>query len=358
LNLTSNLRPSSQAINYGSASELYFSQHDVMRDLALYLASRDSIVCRKRLLMPRKEDKLPGKWELFKNQAFDAQIVSIHTGAMEESQWREMNFGETEALVLLFSAGQYFLPSFVSSMRTLKVLLVFNYGSKRATINGLSALSSLTKLKTIRFERLIVPPLQEYSEVLQKLHKLSLSLCEGVGIMSRFNSAQSSLKFPIMLHFNLDHCCDLEELPPGICDMSSVENWSITNCHLLQKLPDDMGKLCSLRMLRLSACLGLKELPDSIGKLGKLEYLDISLCECLKELPEEIGQLKKLQVLDMRECSRLRKLPKSVEGLKSLKHVICDEKIGQQWLRVKNSVLKELRVEIVDAHFSLDWLDG
>jgi hypothetical protein len=70
----------SQAINYGSASELYFSQHDVMRDLALYLASQGSIVRRKRLLMPKKEDSFPGKWELLKDQVFDAQIVSIHTG--------------------------------------------------------------------------------------------------------------------------------------------------------------------------------------------------------------------------------------------------------------------------------------
>jgi hypothetical protein len=66
----------SQAINYGSASELYFSQHDVMRDLALYLASRGSIVRRKTLLMPKKEDSLPGKWKLLKDQVFDAQIVS------------------------------------------------------------------------------------------------------------------------------------------------------------------------------------------------------------------------------------------------------------------------------------------
>lgn len=360
LNLTSNLR--SCAINYGSTSELYFSQHDVMRDLALYLASRDWIVNRKRLFMPKKEDGLPGKWELLKDQAFNAQVVSIHTGEMQEDQWCEMNFRQAEALILNFSAGSYFLPSFLSSMTKLKVLIVLNYGSKRATVNGLPWPSSLPQLKTIRLERLNVPSLQEQSKLFQNLEKLSLSLCEGLGNMSRFNTTQSSLKLslklPIMLDFNLDHCCDLDELPSNICDMSSVVNWSITNCHLLQKLPDDMEKLSSLRMLRLSACLGLKELPASIGKLGKLEYLDISLCECLKELPEEIGQLKKLQVLDMRECSRLRKLPKSVEGMKSLRHVICDEKIGQQWLRVKSSVLNELKVEIVDAHFSLDWLDG
>eukprot|EP00253_Pinus_taeda_P021724 PITA_21724 len=357
LNLTnSNLR--SQAINYGSASELYFSQHDVMRDLALYLASRGSIARRKRLLMPKKEDSLPAKWELLKDQAFDAQIVSIHTGAMEDEQWCEMHFSQAEALVLVFSASKYFLPSFLSFMRKLKVLIVFNYGNKKATVNGLPALSLLTQVKAIHLEKLNVPPLQEHSKVLQNLEKISLRLCEGLGNMSRFNNSQSSLKLPIMQDFNLDHCCDLEELPPGICDTSSVEKWSITSCHLLQKLPDDLGKLGSLRMLSVSACLGLKELPASIGKLGKLEYLDISLCECLKELPEEIGQLKKLEELDMRECSRLRKLPKSVGRLKYLKHVICDEKIGQQWMRFKSSAIPELRVEVVDAHFSLDWLDA
>jgi len=70
----------SQAINYGSASELYFSQHDVMRALALYLASQDIIVCRKMFLMPKKEENFPMKWELLKDLVFDAQIVSIHTG--------------------------------------------------------------------------------------------------------------------------------------------------------------------------------------------------------------------------------------------------------------------------------------
>jgi len=291
------------------------------------------------------------------DQAFEAQIVSIHTGSMEENQWYDMNFSEAEVLLLFFSASQYFLPSFLSSMTKLKVLIVFNYGSKRATVNGLPLLSSLTKVKTIRLEKLTVPPLQEQSKVLQNLEKLSLSLCEGLGDMSSFNHTQSSLKFSAMLDFNLDRCCDLEKLPPGFCDMSSVQKWSITNCHLLQKLPDDLGKLDSLRMLRVSACVSLKELPASIGKLGKLEYLDISLCECLKELPEEIGQLRKLEELNMTECSRLRKLPKSVGGMRSLKHVICDEKIGQQWNRVKSSFMMKVIVEVAEAHFSLDWLN-
>lgn len=68
--------------------------------------------------------------------------------------------------------------------------------------------------------------------------------------MSGFNNNQSSIKLPIMLDFNLEHFCDLEEMPPRICDTSSVVNWTITNCHFLRKLPDDLGNLNSLRMLR------------------------------------------------------------------------------------------------------------
>ena len=97
---------------------------------------------------------------------------------MEDDQWCEMNFGEAEALVLLFSATKYFLPSFLSYMKKLKVLIVFNYGYKKATVNGLLALSSLTQLKTIHLEKLNVPPLQEHSKVLQNLQKISLRLCE------------------------------------------------------------------------------------------------------------------------------------------------------------------------------------
>ncbi|GLJ20472.1 hypothetical protein SUGI_0372430 [Cryptomeria japonica] len=184
--------------------------------------------------------------------------------------------------------------------------------SKRVTIEGLDALSSLTQLRSVRLEKLDVPTILEQIKVIQKLDKLSLSLCEGFGNISTFSNTN-------LQEFNLDHCSDLEEWPTDICP--------------------------------------LIELPASIGKLGLLEFLDISLCEGLKELPEEIGQLKQLKEFDMRECSRLRRLPKSVCELSSLKHVICDEKIGHLWLQVKASFVPDLRVEIVEPQFTLDWLD-
>ncbi|XP_057870987.2 putative disease resistance protein At5g47280 isoform X1 [Cryptomeria japonica] len=350
LNLVSS--PGSQAtISYGNASELYFSQHDVMRDLAIYLGNQDSIVHRKRLFMPRKELSLPGEWgEMLNDRPFNAQVVSIHTGSMVESQWYKMDFPEAEVLVLHFSASKYFLPPFVKTMKKLKFVMLCNLNSKRATVEGLDALSSLTQLRSVRLEKLEAPTVLEQIKAIQKLDKLSLCLCQGFGNISTFSNTN-------LQEFNLDHCSDLEEWPAEICCMPSAQVWSITNCHLVEKLPCDLGNLSSLRMLRLSALPALKEFPASIGKLGQLEFLDISVCEGLKELPEEIGQLKQLKEFDMRECSRLRRLPRSVCELSSLKYVICDEKIGHLWLQVKASFIPDLRVEIVEPQFTLDWLD-
>ncbi|GLJ19822.1 hypothetical protein SUGI_0359180 [Cryptomeria japonica] len=307
LNLTSNQRGSA-SISYRNASELYFSQHNVLRNLALYLGHQNNLVHNKRLVISRNDSNLLAKGELLGDRAFDTQILSILTGPMEENDWNDMTFPETESLLLHFTSTNYFLPPFLKSMKNLKVLMVSNCGAKKATVKGLDVLSSLAQLKSVRMEGLISPLAEKQSiEALQNLEKLSVSLCEGFGNISTFTKLQD---------FNLDHSSDLEELTPG-----------------------------------------LKELPASIGELAQLEYLDISVCEGLKELPKEVGQLKKLREIDMRECSRLTTLPATVCELSSLKLVTCDEKIGNQWLRAKNISIPELRVESVEAHFSLDWLE-
>lgn len=65
---------------YSSYSELYVTQHDVLRDLALHMGNREKLNRRKRLIMPKREDGLPKDWLRNKDGSFDAQIVSIHTG--------------------------------------------------------------------------------------------------------------------------------------------------------------------------------------------------------------------------------------------------------------------------------------
>ncbi|GLJ20004.1 hypothetical protein SUGI_0362740 [Cryptomeria japonica] len=325
------------AISYGNASELY-SEHNAMRRLALHLGCQDCVFHKKRLVMLWKEQNLSQKLELLNHGAHDVQLLSIHTGPMKENQWGDMIFPDTEALILLFTGTEYYLPPFLKSMKKLKFLMVSNCGRNKATVKGLDILSSLTQLRSLCLDRLIATPVQEESKFLPNLETLHLCSCEGFEDTSTFKSLK-------MRDFNLDHSSNLEKVPVSLCYMHSAQIWSITNCHLIQKLPPDLGNLTSLRMLRLSGLQGLKALPSSIGNLKRLECLDISLCVGLRELPEDIDQLKKLITFDMRGCSCLMMLPRGVDKLSSLELVICGHKIGKQWLRAKISI-PDLSVKI------------
>ncbi|XP_057873875.2 probable disease resistance protein At4g33300 [Cryptomeria japonica] len=334
---------------------------------------RDLVVGRKRLVIERNNFGSLEKWELLRDRASDAQILSILTGPMEKNGWYNMNFPETDALLLFFTSTEYFLPPFLKSMKNMKFLMISNCGNNKATMKGLSVLSSLTQLKSVWLEGLISPLGGKQSiEVLESIEKLSLSLCIGfnggkqsIEVLENIEKLSLSLyigfknipTFTRLQDLILDRNNNLEELPLGICNIPSILSLSITNCHQLQNLPYDFGNMSNLRMLRLSTLPCLKQIPASIGKLEQLEYLDISLCEGLKELPKEIGQLKKLRELDVRECSHLITLPWNVCELSSPKLVTCDETIGKQWLQAKNTSIADLRVEIVEAQFSLDWLD-
>jgi len=350
INLTGN--PGSGALEYRCASELCFSQHDVMRDLALRLASKDSIVNRKRLFMPRKEGNVPADWKTtLINQSSGAQFLSIHTGAMQEQAWCQIQFPEVEALALFFSAEQYCLPTFLQTMPKLKVLILYNYSSRRATLSGLPSFPSPVQIRSVHLNKLRVPPLYDNCRSWEMLEKLYVCLCEGLGNIGLLDRQVESLNFPKIKEINIDHCSDLKELPAKLCNLTSLQILSVTNCHLIQNFPDDLGRLSSLRVLRLSTCPTLLRLPPSICNLGKLEYLDISLCGYLKDLPSNFDQLSNLEMLDMRECSGLKKLHKI--KLKSLKRVrISDPEMEGEWLSIPN-----LTVDVVVERFSLDWLD-
>lgn len=65
---------------YSSYYEIYVSQHDVLRDLALHLSNQANVNDRRRLLMPKRDADLPKEWARNVDRPFKAQIVSVHTG--------------------------------------------------------------------------------------------------------------------------------------------------------------------------------------------------------------------------------------------------------------------------------------
>ncbi|KAH9288788.1 hypothetical protein KI387_032905 [Taxus chinensis] len=338
--------------SYGSFSEVYVVQHDVLRDLAIYLADNDKPVNKqKTMIMPRKEECIPRSWEKHSHQRFAAEIISIHTGSMNERQWPMMKFPKAQVLVLIITGNEYFLPPFLQTMAKLKVLIIISQTSIDTKLEGMSVLTSLAQLKSVLLERLTLPSFERYTQCLTNLKKFSLSLCKGVDI-------DVCSKFPSLEEISIDHCRDIKELPDSVCNLSSLKKVSITNCHDLNKLPEDLGKLAgSLVVLTLGASPALEALPDSVSELRKLKFLDISQCGCIHTFPNEFGKLQGLKVIDMREtCLKERKLPQSATELKSLSHVICDEKNEYLWRKVKESI-PNLQVEIVKDIPDLKWLE-
>jgi len=60
--------------------DIFVTQHDVLRDVALHLTNRGKVSRRDRLLMPKRETMLPSEWERSNDEPYNARVVSIHTG--------------------------------------------------------------------------------------------------------------------------------------------------------------------------------------------------------------------------------------------------------------------------------------
>ncbi|KAL6847014.1 hypothetical protein ACP4OV_022867 [Aristida adscensionis] len=339
---------------YSSYHDFSVTQHDVLRDLALHMSGRDSLNKRRRLVMPRREESLPRDWQRNKDYPFEAQIVSIHTGEMKESDWFQMSFPKAEVLILNFASSVYYLPPFITTMQNLKALVLINYGTTSATLDNLSAFTTLNDLRSLWLEKITLPPLPKTTIPLKNLRKISLVLCE-LNNSLRGSKMDLSVTFPCLSSLTIDHCIDLKELPSTICEIGSLESISISNCHDLTELPYELGKLHCLSILRVYACPALWRLPPSVCSLKRLKYLDISQCINLTDLPEELGHLTSLEKIDMRECSRLRSLPRSSSSLKSLGHVVCDEETALLW-REAEQVIPDLRVQVAEESYNLDWL--
>ncbi|KAL5714866.1 DNA-binding transcription factor adr1 [Ranunculus cassubicifolius] len=339
---------------YSSYFEISVTEHDVLRDMALHCCNRVNLNERRRLLMPRREDRLPKEWERNMDKPFQAQIVSIHTGEMKEWDWFPMDFPKAEVLILNFSSSEYYLPPFINKMPKLRALVLINNGNSNAVLHNISVFSTFSNLRSLWLEKVIMPSAHNVTTPLSNLHKISLVLCDFGN-----NLCGSILDIPLMLprlsELSMDHCISLTELPSNICNITSLKNLSITNCHDFFNLPTDLGKLKSLLILRLCSCPALEKLPESIGALDSLMYLDISQCVNLRSLPERMGGMNKLEKIDMRECSQIRNLPASVLAMRQLRRVICDEEASWLWREVER-VAPDLQVEVAEECFNLDWL--
>ncbi|GLJ54967.1 hypothetical protein SUGI_1180100 [Cryptomeria japonica] len=337
-------------ISHGSACELYIVQHDILRNLAIYWVNNNPSkdTCKRLILDPLCS------WERCENIEA-AKIIAIRTDLKNENQWPKLKFPNALALILIFTGNECLLPTFLKTMPKLKVLIIINQNSFRTKLDGMSAFSSLKKLKSLRLIKMNVPILQNHCQSFKKsLRKLSLCLCSG-------DNAELNIEVCSELHnleeISIDCCVNIKEFPVGICNLTSLKRLTITNYHELQKIPDNLGKLAaSLEELTLYACATWRELPASICKLEKLELLDLSKCYHLERLPYQVGNLHNLRSLSIRECGKIKQLPQSASRLTSLRHLICDTQFENQCSSLLESN-SNLKISGVEPEHHVRWLD-
>ncbi|KAM5576401.1 putative disease resistance protein [Rosa sericea] len=333
-------------------SEHFVTQHDLLRQLAVYQAKLDP--SKRRLIIGNRGDNLPKCLTEQKHQPIKPRLLSISSDETFSTNLHNIQLADVEVLVLNFSTKSYALPEFVEKMVNLKVLIVTNHGFIPAELSNFHLLDSLPNLKRIRLERVSIPSITKHPIQLKSLKKISLFMC-SIGKAFSNCSFQISNALPNLEELNIDYCNDLVKLPDALCNLVRLKKLSITNCHKLSALPQDIGKLVKVEVLRLRSCTDLVKLPCSVKDLKTLDFLDISDCFSIVELPEDIGELSSLRKINMRQCSRLQELPLSILDLQKLEEVICDEETAGLWEPFSsglcNGVVKEVKEE-----FSLDWL--
>ncbi|KAL6273783.1 hypothetical protein ACE6H2_024475 [Prunus campanulata] len=334
--------------------EHFVTQHDMLRELAVYNAKLDPIEQRKRLIVDIRGDNEPKWLKEQKSQPIKARLLSISSDGVFSTKWQSIQLPEVEVLVLNIQTKNYALPQFVEKIDKLRVLIVTNYGSLPAELSNFELLGSLSNLKRIRLERISIPSITKNPVQFRSLKKISLFMC-NIGQALSNCSVKISDAFPNLEEMNIDYCHDLVELPTEVCDLIHLKKLSITNCHNLYALPERIGKLANLQVLRLRSCTDLVKLPGSVKNLKKLHFLDISDCFSIRELPEDIGEISNLRNINMRQCSRLQELPLSVFYLEQLKEVICDEETGSLWEPFLNR-LRSTRIMVAKENINLNWL--
>ncbi|GMH01950.1 hypothetical protein Nepgr_003789 [Nepenthes gracilis] len=87
---------------YSNYLEMYATQHDAVRALALYWSNEGNINMRKHVLMPQREQGLLTAWEGKVDQSFNGQAILLYPGDMKEMSWYPQQIPDAEVIVLHF----------------------------------------------------------------------------------------------------------------------------------------------------------------------------------------------------------------------------------------------------------------
>ncbi|TQD87116.1 hypothetical protein C1H46_027335 [Malus baccata] len=122
-------------------------------------------------------------------------------------------------------------------------------------------------------------------------------------------------------NLSLEGCLKIKSLPCRICQLKSLEDFTLSGTSNLEKFLEILEVMEKLWWLRLDET-AIEELPSSINYLTGLQNLNLQGCSKLKSLPCSIYQLKSLNLVG---CSNLEKFPEILEVMEELRLLRLDE---------------------------------
>ncbi|KAH9290103.1 hypothetical protein KI387_034220 [Taxus chinensis] len=234
--------------------------------------------------------------------------------------------------LMYLEAGR--VPNLPIDVSKLTCLAYIDYGIKDSKIlSQCKAMQNLSSLKVVKcsgdtigipefghpnkLRRLVLKRLNatniSWLVKFNRLEKLTLSGCKNLEELPEGVGELSSLR-----ELNLYTWGVLKQLPSAIGQLSSLTTLNLRYCPSLQELPTNFEKLCSLQYLNLHGCSGLLGLPCNFENLTLLQYLNLHDCSGLLELPERLGNLTSLTNLNLFGCEKLSSFPRSLGGMTSL----------------------------------------
>ncbi|XP_050253766.1 probable disease resistance protein At5g66900 [Quercus robur] len=191
-------------------NEDYVTQHDLLRELAIFESCQGPERQRQRLIMDISRNTLPSWCTEQAQQPINARLLLISIDESFSSTWCNIQAPKVEVLVLNFQTNNYSLPAFVDKMDNLKVLIITNYGFFPTELRNFQLLKSLPNLKTIRLEKASIPSLCKAPILLKSLKKISLFMCN---IAQAFGNCTIQVldALPNLMEINIDYCNDLVE---------------------------------------------------------------------------------------------------------------------------------------------------
>ncbi|KAF8403616.1 hypothetical protein HHK36_011720 [Tetracentron sinense] len=145
------------------------------------------------------------------------------------------------------------------------------------------------------------------------LKNLEISNCPQLVIMSNEDTELAA----DLEYLTIRDCGNLEKLPQGLHNLTSLQKLEINGCSALGSFPE-MGLPSMLRLVEIINCKNLKSLPEGmIHNNTFLQELNIQNCDSLTSFPRG-GLPTSLEYLCINGCSSLESLPEQMQNNTSL----------------------------------------